>query len=193
MVACSPADLPAGTLPPGAFVVMRHGETAANAQDVICGRTDLPLSPRGHAQADRSAVFLMRWPFARILASPLLRARQSAAPLAARLGLEVEIVAGLAERDWGAWEGRPRAILRREATPPGGESPAVFRARIGHAFARIDRAEPVIVVAHSGTAREIHAALSPISPHRRLSNGEAVLWVPGAHGWRCHECFKPSV
>ncbi|MFD2174280.1 histidine phosphatase family protein [Rhodobacter lacus] len=185
-------DRPALELPPGAFLLMRHGETEANAADIICGQTDLPLSPRGHMQADQAAAFLAHLPLARVLTSPLLRARQSAAPLAARLGLATEAVAGLAERDWGGWEGQPRAILKREATPPGGESLRAFRARIRAALARIDRAEPLILIAHSGTAREIHAVLAPATPHRRLQNAETVLWVPGARGWRCHECFKPA-
>ncbi|SOC09461.1 histidine phosphatase family protein [Rhodobacter maris] len=185
-------ERPAIDLPPGAFLLMRHGETEANAADIICGQTDLPLSPRGHLQADQAAAFLAHLPLTRILTSPLLRARQSAAPLAARLDLVAQTVAGFAERDWGAWEGQPRAILKREATPPEGESPKAFRARVRAALARIDRAEPLLIVAHSGTAREIHAALAPATPHRRLTNAEAVLWVPGAHGWHCHECFKPA-
>ncbi|SOC00482.1 probable phosphoglycerate mutase [Rhodobacter sp. JA431] len=182
-------------LPPGAFWLMRHGETAANAQDIICGQTDLPLSARGRAQADQAAAFLADLPLARIVTSSLLRARQTAQALAARCGLVPEVIEDLAERNWGALEGQPRSALRREETPPGGEAPAAFRARIRAGFAQIDRSKPVLIVAHSGTAREIHALLSQ-APHRRLWNAETVLWQPDRevlpNTWHCHDCFKPA-
>lgn len=178
-------------IPPGAFLLLRHGETEANAQEIICGKTDLPLTPRGRDQAARTADFLALLPLTRIVSSPLLRARQTAQAVAERTGLTPELLPGLAERDWGAWEGRPRAILRRDIAPPGGESPEAFRARIRAAFARLDLSQPVLIVAHSGTAREIHALLSP-APHRRLFNAEVVLWKPEAAGWCCHECFRPE-
>ncbi|MDO5606029.1 MAG: histidine phosphatase family protein [Paracoccus sp. (in: a-proteobacteria)] len=179
------------SIPPGGFLFMRHGRTQANAGDVICGRTDLPLDAEGVRQAQQAADFLRGAQIARIVTSPLLRARQTADAAAHVLGLVPEPLAGLAERDWGAWEGQPRAVLRRDQTPPGGESPAGFRARILAAFAAIPRDLPLLIVAHSGTDREIHAALSP-APHRRLHNAQIVLWQPHAGGWHCHECFKTT-
>ncbi|MGD9918886.1 MAG: histidine phosphatase family protein [Paenirhodobacter sp.] len=185
-----PSELPSD-IPSGGFLFLRHGRTAANARDLICGRTDLPLDATGRLQAAAAAVALARFGIARIVTSPLTRARQTAAAVAAPLGLVPELVPGLAERDWGAWEGQPRAGLRRAETPPGGESPAAFRARIRAAFAALSFARPLLIVAHSGTEREIHALLST-APHRRRGNAEAVLWSPGAEGWICHEAFKPG-
>ncbi|MBB1492148.1 MULTISPECIES: histidine phosphatase family protein [unclassified Paracoccus (in: a-proteobacteria)] len=173
---------------PGEFLFMRHGETGANAADVICGSTDLPLTPRGHEQARQAAVALAGCGIARIITSPLLRACQTAEAMAATTRAPVVVAEGLAERNWGEWEGRPRAILRRDQTPPGGESPAGFRDRIRAALAAIDPGQPVLIVAHSGTDREIHAALTT-APHRRMGNGEIRLWTPPQ--WICHEFFKP--
>lgn len=178
-------------IPPGGFLLMRHGRTQANEADVICGHTDLPLDARGEAQAREAAEALQDWRIARIFTSPLIRARQTADTIAAATGAAVEVMATLAERNWGAWEGRPRAELRRQEAPAGGESPEVFTARMRGAFAVIDRDTPTLIVAHSGAAREIHALLSA-SPHGRMGNAEIRLWALGADGgWRCHEIFKP--
>lgn len=174
---------------PGEFLFMRHGETEANAGDVICGSTDLPLSPCGHAQAQRAAEALSGCGIARIISSPLLRARQTAGAVSELTGLPVIIAEGLAERNWGAWEGQPRAILRRDRTPPDGESPTVFRDRICRAFADIDLDLPVLIVAHSGTDREIYAMLTT-SAHQRMTNCEIRRWSPVPQ-WNCHQFFKP--
>ena len=55
------------------------------------------------------------------------RAAQAIAAL--RPDLEIQPAPLLAERDWGIWEGAPRAMLDRDATPEGGESPAPTTAR----------------------------------------------------------------
>lgn len=174
---------------PGEFLFMRHGETGANAAELICGSTDLPLTPRGQAQARQAAGALAGCGIARIIVSPLLRARQTAEAVAEVTRAPVTLAEGLAERNWGAWEGQPRAILRRDRTPPGGESPAAFRDRIRTAFSAIDLEQPVLIVAHSGTDREIHAALTA-APHRRMTNCEIRRWSPVPQ-WNCHEFFKP--
>lgn len=174
---------------PGGFLFLRHGETEANAAELICGSTDLPLTTRGREQALQAAEALAGCGIARIIVSPLLRARQTAEAIAAATGAPVILAEGLAERNWGEWEGEPRAILRRDRTPPGGESPAAFRTRIRSAFAAIDLGQPVLIVAHSGTDREIHAALTP-APHRRMANAEIRRWSPVPQ-WNCHEFFKP--
>lgn len=178
-------------IPAGGFLFLRHGQTEANAADIICGQTDLPLNAAGQAQAAQTADFLRGTALSRIICSRLGRARQTAQIVADRLGLPApEMLDGLGERNWGAWEGQPRAILRRDETPPGGESPADFRARIQSAFASIDPLPGALIVAHSGTDREIHAALAD-TPHRRLANAELICWAPEADGWNCHEFFKP--
>lgn len=157
------------------FLFLRHGRTAANAANRIGGATDDPLDPTGLAQAEAAARLLAGRPLAAIWHSPLARAAQTAAAVARVTGAPLVPLPGLAERNWGAWEGRDRAILIRDATPPGGEGPQAFRARIRGALAGIVPPLPVLIVAHSGTAREIHAALTD-APFRRLGNAEAVEW-----------------
>lgn len=181
------------TVPAGGFLFLRHGETEANAHEIICGKTDLPLNDTGVAQAGQAAEFLRDTHLARIVASPLLRARQTAKAVATRLRLPVMVIDGLAEQDWGEWEGQPRSRLRREATPPGGESPQAFETRTRAAFDGIDLGEATLIVAHSGTDRVLHAILGS-GQHRRMGNAELRLWAPAMRGtrWICHECFKPD-
>ena len=56
---------------------VRHGETQWNAENRVCGRTDLPLTPAGLRQAAHTAELLAGLPIERIYSSPMLRARQT--------------------------------------------------------------------------------------------------------------------
>lgn len=73
------------------LLLIRHAEQQTLRE------LDPPLSDRGRRQADLLADRLVRSPIATVVSSPMLRARQTAAPLAARLGIEVEVIDQLAE------------------------------------------------------------------------------------------------
>lgn len=146
------------------FFLLRHGRTAQNAAGLIAGATDAPLDAEGLHQAQAAARRWQALPVGGVHVSPLLRARQTAeALLRRRPDLRATPAPRLAERHWGIWEGRPRAILDRAATPDGGESPQAFRARIAAGCAAIPAPAPgeapPLLIAHSGTAREIAALL----------------------------------
>lgn len=163
------------------FWFLRHGETTANAADIIAGATDSPLTETGLVQARRAAECLAAEPIAAIWTSPLSRARHTAEVVARQLDVRLIVHPGLAERNWGAWEGQPRASLDRSATPPGGESPEAFRLRTRAALATIDGPFPVLIVAHSGIARELHAMICA-KPFVRPDNAVPILWRPDAQG-----------
>ncbi|WP_116211408.1 bifunctional RNase H/acid phosphatase [Streptomyces olivoreticuli] len=100
----APADL--GT--PTTFVLLRHGETALTPQKRFSGSggTDPELSPAGRRQAEAAAAALAaRGTVQAVVSSPLRRCRETAAAVAARLGLEVRVEEGLRETSFGAWEG----------------------------------------------------------------------------------------
>ena len=166
------------------FLFLRHGETIANAADIIAGSMDSPLTENGYAQAETAAQILAKHEIASIWCSPLSRARETAEATQRLTQAPLFELAGLAERDWGAWEGEPRTILRRDETPPNGEGPLEFRARIWEALDQITGPFPVLIVAHSGTAREIHAALSP-EPFERLGNAVPIEWRQENGHWNC--------
>ncbi|MCX5133477.1 bifunctional RNase H/acid phosphatase [Streptomyces sp. NBC_00340] len=93
---------------PATFVLLRHGETPLTPQKRFSGSggSDPSLSDVGRQQAERAATALAaRGTIQAVVASPLARTRETAAVVAARLGLDVTIEDGLRETDFGAWEG----------------------------------------------------------------------------------------
>jgi probable phosphoglycerate mutase len=83
-------DVPSGPAPT-LLLLIRHAEQRTLRE------VDPSLSDRGRRQADLLADRLVRSPLAAVVSSPMLRARQTAAPLAARLGIDVEVIDDLAE------------------------------------------------------------------------------------------------
>lgn len=167
------------------FVFIRHGETQLNREHRICGRSDVPLTALGEAQARQAAVWLDR-PWSRVVTSTLQRAWRTAelavpGDTAARLS-------GLDERDWGELDQLPLAQqLPYEATPPGGESWADFQARVLTALNGVLASEEMpLVVAHSGVFRVIRTQLIGTPNGLRLSNALPVLITPGPLGWQIH-------
>ena len=121
------------------LVLTRHGLTARSLPEQHLGqRIDEALSTEGRAQAARLGDRLAGVVFERIIASPLIRARETAAIVRAEgtAQPEVELDPRLAEMDYGAWEGLTYPEINRrdaaererwEADPatfacPGGES-----------------------------------------------------------------------
>jgi probable phosphoglycerate mutase len=143
---------------------LRHGPTDWNVQGRIQGHTDIPLSEAGLAQM-QGLRLPQEFAAARIFASPLMRAQQTAQALGLSVGA---LDARLMEQNWGRWEGLTnaeirardgedcfvRAGLRHAFRPPGGESVAELMARVA-AFlvdAARERHDAVAVV-HLGVLR----------------------------------------
>jgi probable phosphoglycerate mutase len=149
------------------LVLIRHGETEWNAAGRLQGAIDVPLSERGVWQAQRVAERLATEPFAAVVASDLARAMQTAAPLAAALGIEVQPEPRLRERAYGIFEGERYAGLAERYPAewaahlardpdwviPGGESIAQLRDRVCAALADLAQRHSgaqIAVVAHGG-------------------------------------------
>jgi broad specificity phosphatase PhoE len=121
-----------------AFV--RHGETPPNRAGLLLGRSDAALTDHGRAQADRLAYVLAGSDVRHVLTSPLRRARDTAAPIAAACHRAVEVDERLIEIDYGEWEGNrfgdlePAVVSRwrrdGEFAPPGGESLVIVADRV---------------------------------------------------------------
>lgn len=84
--------------------MVRHGETAWNAEGRVQGQLDIPLNDVGHAQARATAEVLAGHDFSAIYSSDLQRVQQTAAPTARRLALPVALDAALRERHYGMFE-----------------------------------------------------------------------------------------
>ena len=105
------------------FYFLRHGETQWNKDGLTQGQLDSQLNDTGRAQAERAADALATEPIARIVASPLSRARHTAEAVAARHGLAVDFDEGLMECHLGEHQGKPHgsflpAYFRGEYDPP---------------------------------------------------------------------------
>ena len=128
-------------VPEPGFFFIRHGQTVANRDGVRSGgESDTHLTELGRNQAREAGLAVHRLGVtpSLILTSPLSRTLETAEILNTWFGLEVRIEPGLLERRLGAWNGQSieatQPLLVKGVTPPGGESNAVFRARVLAAF-----------------------------------------------------------
>ena len=143
--------------------VARHGETEWNAQGRICGRTDIPLTERGEAQAKALAEKLAGKGIDLIIASPMIRARQTAAAVSQEIGIPVVTDDRLIEQDYGIYEGKDRLDAgfltnkRRFAYRyPGGESMLDVAHRVYGLLEELKEAHPgktILLVCHGGVCR----------------------------------------
>jgi probable phosphoglycerate mutase len=148
------------------LILIRHGETQWNREGRIQGyHADSSLTENGLEQARRLAVRLKSEGLLALHSSDSGRARQTVAPIAAALEIDIVYDASLRERNYGVFEGRTYAELEREHpdayakfrsrdpayAPPGGESGAQFRDRIVAALERIAAAaDHAAVITHGG-------------------------------------------
>jgi len=145
--------------------LVRHGQTPLNESGVLRGLLDPPLDDAGYLQAGRLGALLgPRMPFV-IVASPLLRARQTAQPVADRAGRDVTTDGRLLDRDYGQWAGTDReAVAARWGSvddAPGVEPLPVVRERAVRGLtdiARRSRAATAVVVSHDAVNRQLLVA-----------------------------------
>ena len=147
--------------------VARHGQTAWNAENKICGTTDLPLNELGQAQAKELAEKCGAYKIDLIIASTMLRARQTAAAVAERWNVPVVTDPRLVEQNYGIYEGMDRqtpgflANKRHFAYRyPGGESMMDVCHRIYGLLEDIKReheGKNVLLVCHGGVMRLIRS------------------------------------
>ena len=142
----------------------RHGETAWSLSGQHTGRTDLPLTEHGEAQARSLGKRLRGSTFAAVLTSPSQRAVRTCE--LAGFGAMAEIAPDLAEWDYGEYEGRrtaeilterPDWRLFRDGTP-GGESPDQVGARAERVVARLRAVHGDVLIVSSGHISRVVAA-----------------------------------
>ncbi len=185
--------------------LVRHGETAWNAEHRVQGQLDVPLNAVGLAQALASAKMLVRERFDAIYSSDLSRARQTAEPTAGPLGMQPRLDAALRERHYGIFERLtytevkkkfPEDYARFDAREPAydfrsGESLTDFSARSVAVLQRIAAAHPgqdILVFTHGGVLDELYRFITglPMSAPRnfRIPNCGINRVEAQAGGWR---------
>jgi probable phosphoglycerate mutase len=159
---------------PTVLCLVRHGETVWNAEGRIQGQFDVPLSEVGLAQAEALAAALENERFDAIYSSDLERVRQTAQPVAHRLGLPILLEPGLRERHYGKFQTigyreakqlHPEEFARMSARDPEfdfggtGESLRAFAERIGTTLRAIVARHAggrVLVLTHGGVLDIAH-------------------------------------
>jgi 2,3-bisphosphoglycerate-dependent phosphoglycerate mutase len=175
------------TRPPGAtsLLLIRHGESAPARPDapfpLVAGQGDPELAPDGRQQAQRVAERLAAEPISAIYVTTLRRTAETAAPLAARLGLVPVVEAGLREVYLGEWEGGLFRIRVAEGHPvaqrlvaeerwdviPGAEPARAFAGRVRDSLVRVAARHPdqtVAVFTHGGVIGEALAQSTACRP-----------------------------
>jgi probable phosphoglycerate mutase len=95
------------------LLLIRHGENDFTKKHKLAGYTpNVHLNERGQSQAQALADALKEVTIKSLYSSPLERAVETATPIAAARGLEVQLEAGLLETNVGKWQGRSLAALR---------------------------------------------------------------------------------
>jgi len=168
------------------LLLVRHGETDWNRDGRWQGHSDTQLNDAGREQACRVAGELGNVDV--IYSSDLARARETADIIAAQLGdLEVKVDRRLRERSFGAWEGRTASEIESEfaeqharwragngAGADDAEPFDTFGDRVRHFLEDLLAKHPgetVLVVAHGGSIRVIHAlagGLDYVRDHRSI-------------------------
>jgi broad specificity phosphatase PhoE len=153
------------------IVLVRHGETEWSRDMRHTGRTDVPLTDAGRRQAAAVQPRLAGRDFARVLVSPLSRARETCE--LAGLGGHAEVRPELVEFDYGDAEGLTTAQMR-ERQPnwtlwthptPGAETPAEVATRLTPLIAELDVTDAnVAVFAHGHVLRVLAACWIEIAP-----------------------------
>lgn len=191
------------------LLFIRHAENIYLRQGRMAGRIPgVHLNQNGRAQAqavaDALKVRLKDAPVRGIFSSPLERALETAAPIAAALGLEITPHAGLIETDCGLWAGKTIKSLRRlrlwkivQQSPsqfqfPGGETFVECQRRIVAAIealcAGLDERDILLCVSHADPIKlaVAHFLGMPLDNFQRLSAAPASITALhlGEGGWR---------
>ncbi|HWC19838.1 MAG TPA: histidine phosphatase family protein [Terriglobales bacterium] len=152
--------------------MMRHGETEWSAKGAHTSRTDLPLLPSGVKQAQMLAAKLDGRKFGLVLVSPMQRARETCR--LAGYGNVGEVTDDLKEWDYGAYEGRSTAEIRKERPNwslwrdgvIGGESVEHVGERVQRIIQRcLDAQGDVALFAHGHVLRILTAAWLGLAPN----------------------------
>ena len=185
--------------------MVRHGETAWNAEGRVQGQLDIPLNDVGRAQARATSEALAGQDFTAIYCSDLIRVRQTAEPAAKRLALPVAYDAALRERHYGMFETLTYVEVRqkfpveyarfRDKDPDfdfqGGESLRDFNERslkvVGDLIER-HAGEQILVFTHGGVLEMVYRRAKAVglsSPRDFEIPNAGINWVEVKSGeWK---------
>ncbi len=176
------------------LLIVRHGQSTANPNNIFAGHLDVPLTSLGIKQAEATAAYITEnYRVDEVYSSDLKRAFRTACILADRLGKEVHPCTGLREVYAGEWEGKTFDYLIEHggemyhkwrfdignAACTGGESCAELQKRIlrtVRAIAEENDGKTVAIASHGAAIRALMCALTADSPDAMKD----IPWVSNA-------------
>lgn len=171
--------------------VARHGQTRWNAENKICGRTDLPLTEEGRRQAHALAENCGGLGIDLIISSPMIRALEMAQIIQARCGSDLTTDDRLVEQNYGIYEGKDRGdpgflANKRQfaARYPGGESMLDMAGRLYPLLEEIKAKYPdktVLLTCHGGVCRVIRTYF------QNMTNEEFASYSPENASVTCYD------
>ncbi len=167
------------------LLLIRHGQTAWNREQVFRGRADIPLSELGARQAQALSQRLAEEPLDALYCSPLSRARQTAEAIGAPHHTCPQLIEDLTDFDYGEWTGRPRAevaarwpelLAQWQQAPHGTRIPGAET--LEEAQARAVRALEGIVVPHEEGVVAIvsHRVITKLLVCHLVGLGRKAFW-----------------
>ena len=203
------------------ITLMRHGESVGNAESRWQGQADYPLTDTGRAQARALAV---RWKnekvkFDLVIASPLVRTKETAEIIASALNVTIEFEPLWLERDNGDFSGLTAYEVRQNFTqsqfstpydPVGGDGEGDWELflRAGQALQSLLKREPAryLIVSHGGLLNQFMHAVTGVAPQAnnagtRFRFGNTafaqLMYYPHQHRWAIdrlndHEHWKDT-
>lgn len=172
------------------FYFLRHGESEWNEIKKTQGQSDSRLNDKGRMQAKRAGEVMRQEPIERIVTSPLMRVRDTAAAVAAHHDVPMTFDDELMEAHLGDWQGKPwgdhlALYWSGKSEPPGGETFPQFAARAWKAMERAVTLGPnTLIVAHGGLwrAAQVYVGLEPDLPS--MPNALPIKVTPGESSWQ---------
>ncbi len=184
-----------GTAAWGRVVLARAGATDYDDQARIAGNVDLPLSPRGIAEAAGLEIELRSFGFAALYSSPDEAARETARVLGEAFGAKVRVLESLLPQNFGCWQGLRVDEWRRKfpkvakqfdddpasVCPPSGEMLAAVLARAAKALKPVLKRhakETALVVLPDALRRAVscHLRAAPPVPPWQEDDAESPPW-----------------
>ncbi len=165
-------------------LVVRHGQTFGNVDELFCGHSETELTPLGIAQARALGRRLANETIDVVVASDLSRAADTARHVVDGRGLEITLDPRLREMYYGDWEALPgkeliekhpevmREFFLCQRAAPGGESVRALRERTSAALQEIasqHRGRKVLVVSHGNAIMALVAESLAMPEHATWS------------------------
>ncbi len=176
------------------LIIIRHGYSLFNKEKRFSGQYDVALDSVGLSQAQDTANFILEnYKIDKIYSSDLIRALQTAMPIAAALNLPINKTSDLREWNVGEWQGKRIEDVKKEypetftlyktdvgiSHPDGGESFSEFQQRCVCAIENIvaeNDGKTVLVSTHGGVVRALRCAWSGL----KLGQVKDIPHVPNA-------------